>query len=91
MQTLDLGNRVEQLEKNLFKNCLLLDHLKSDGSFDKLDIGTFEGACGIYYLELHTTADSLYILPDCFQDSPYLKEITMSSNFEPIVEKKAVF
>ena len=91
LHTLDLGNRVEQLGKGLFRNCLSLDRLKLNGSFDKLNLGTFEDACGIYYLELNTSADSLYIPPDCFQGSPNLKEITMSGDFEPIVEKKSCF
>lgn len=89
LKTLDLGYRINQLGRCLFNDCLALETLKLKGSFDKLHFRTFEGANGLYSLELQTSADSLYIPPDCFQNTPYLKEITMSGDFEPIVEKRS--
>lgn len=91
LQTVDLGYRIEQLGMNLFNDCSSLETLKLDGSFDKFHRRTFEGANALYSLELHTSADSLYIPPDCFHGSPCLKEITVSGNFEPIVEKRSCF
>lgn len=89
LKTLDLGYRINQLGMRLFNECLALETLKLEGSFDKLHFRTFDGANGLYSLELQTSADSLYIPPDCFQNTPYLKEITMSGNYEPIVEKRS--
>ncbi len=91
LQTLDLGYRIEQLGISPFNDCLSLENLKLEGSFDKFHRRTFEGAQALYSLELHTSADSLYIPPDCFQKTPCLKEITMSGDFEPIVEKRNCF
>lgn len=37
------------------------------GLFDKFHFRAIKGASGLYSQELHTSADSLYIPPDCFQ------------------------
>lgn len=79
-----------KLPRGIFDGCISLSSLKLEGSFDKLGSETFAGASELYSLELQTSADSLYIPPDCFCDTN-LKEISLLGQFEPIVEKRSCF
>lgn len=90
LETIDFGCQLKQLGRGLFDGCASLSFLKLEGSFDKLEPETFAGAQGLYSLELQTSADSLYIPPDCFCDTN-LREISLLGNFEPIVEKRCCF